>query len=575
MIWNPSRFDRALKRLFFTTRPTLVQITGNMATFHHILDAQFARSPYVGHGVSGMTTMASSQSQGQKSTYLINDASGHLARHPRLEPDTFLLPVSPPLSAPTSVINSPPSSRAVTAPGEASVYFGHDQVDDVKSSCEPDYETMGCSGGWFWCGSPPLTPVFNESMSMTTQHADLWTVPTCSPAPSPMSSTMARMEFDYRDPKPTPSSMSATVPKAEFDLCHPSDLVHPIAQHVIDFPDLPTLCAGDDEEHKTMLGEIHAISQPIPPSEGLSCFPGSNANGLPTFDDLSSFDPEQDSSPNFAHFSPPDHPNYPGSKRRRTVPVSLDAGNFLSDAATHGLHSADHFPFNGLPTPSVSEPSRRGSDQSFASSNENGDASSTTSICVSEADAFDRELASYEDDSCGSACGVPELQHGSSSTTPSSDGLESVPTPTPASRRGRKQSLTEDPSKTFVCDLCSRRFRRQEHLKRHYRSLHTQEKPFECNECGKKFSRSDNLAQHARTHGSGAIVMGVLEGGEVLARDPSESTDDDDLFRAGFYPVTHPSMHVPLHLGLVSHVPDGLCSFSGETASRKKRRRGD
>ena len=91
-------------------------------------------------------------------------------------------------------------------------------------------------------------------------------------------------------------------------------------------------------------------------------------------------------------------------------------------------------------------------------------------------------------------------------------GQSSAPS---TNRRGRKQSLTEDPSKTFVCTLCSRRFRRQEHLKRHYRSLHTQDKPFECNECGKKFSRSDNLAQHARTHGSGAIVMGVLENGEM------------------------------------------------------------
>lgn len=86
----------------------------------------------------------------------------------------------------------------------------------------------------------------------------------------------------------------------------------------------------------------------------------------------------------------------------------------------------------------------------------------------------------------------------------------------PVVRRGRKQSLTDDPSKTFVCNLCSRRFRRQEHLKRHYRSLHTQDKPFSCGECGKKFSRSDNLSQHARTHGSGAIVMGLLEEGEVL-----------------------------------------------------------
>ena len=96
----------------------------------------------------------------------------------------------------------------------------------------------------------------------------------------------------------------------------------------------------------------------------------------------------------------------------------------------------------------------------------------------------------------------------------SSDTQGQTP-PAPINRRGRKQSLTEDPSKTFVCTLCSRRFRRQEHLKRHYRSLHTHDKPFECNECGKKFSRSDNLAQHARTHGSGAIVMEVLEHGEI------------------------------------------------------------
>ncbi|EPS43095.1 hypothetical protein H072_2958 [Dactylellina haptotyla CBS 200.50] len=82
-------------------------------------------------------------------------------------------------------------------------------------------------------------------------------------------------------------------------------------------------------------------------------------------------------------------------------------------------------------------------------------------------------------------------------------------------RRGRKQSLTEDPSKTFVCHLCTRRFRRQEHLKRHFRSLHTEDKPFSCGECGKKFSRSDNLTQHSRIHGTGAVVLGVLTEGEV------------------------------------------------------------
>lgn len=97
----------------------------------------------------------------------------------------------------------------------------------------------------------------------------------------------------------------------------------------------------------------------------------------------------------------------------------------------------------------------------------------------------------------------------------SSPQQHSSPTHNTGTRRGRKQSLTEDPSKTFVCTLCSRRFRRQEHLKRHYRSLHTHEKPFECTDCGKKFSRSDNLSQHQRTHGSGTVIMNVLPEGST------------------------------------------------------------
>lgn len=98
--------------------------------------------------------------------------------------------------------------------------------------------------------------------------------------------------------------------------------------------------------------------------------------------------------------------------------------------------------------------------------------------------------------------------HSHSSSSSSQEPMTASASST--ARRGRKQSLTEDPSKTFVCTLCSRRFRRQEHLKRHYRSLHTHDKPFECTDCGKKFSRSDNLSQHQRTHGAGTMVMGVL-----------------------------------------------------------------
>lgn len=84
-------------------------------------------------------------------------------------------------------------------------------------------------------------------------------------------------------------------------------------------------------------------------------------------------------------------------------------------------------------------------------------------------------------------------------------------------RRLRKTSScsiggASDYDKTFACDQCERSFRRQEHLKRHIRSLHTKEKrkclhsrtwlikAFTCLECQKRFSRSDNLSQHMRVH---------------------------------------------------------------------------
>lgn len=67
-------------------------------------------------------------------------------------------------------------------------------------------------------------------------------------------------------------------------------------------------------------------------------------------------------------------------------------------------------------------------------------------------------------------------------------------------RREDKEADLVDDAKIYICGFCSRRFKRQEHLKRHFRSLHTSEKPYDCPKCRKKFSRTDNLNQHLKVH---------------------------------------------------------------------------
>ena len=56
----------------------------------------------------------------------------------------------------------------------------------------------------------------------------------------------------------------------------------------------------------------------------------------------------------------------------------------------------------------------------------------------------------------------------------------------------------------FRCDICSKMFRRNDHMIRHRRALHgppqTTERIFQCDICTKMFVRSDHLLRHRRTH---------------------------------------------------------------------------
>jgi hypothetical protein len=319
---------------------------------------------------------------------------------------------------------------------------------------------------------------------------------------------------------------------------------------VTEFPPLPTLCAGDDEEHRFMLaGET--FNKALETQDTNISFTAPANHGLPAFDHFSDLDSEEDFVNGLVNFPATDNVQFFGAKRQRTGSgsdlVSIDNGAFISEddfEEFEEFEDSEQFAVACLPSPPASgseaevkkekrtkntksakkSKKARRDDDDDSTEFDNLVRSRKYTVPMSDASG----AAAQESTAEGQQTNTAPSQSGSSEqhATNSVMGSESGATPTqaPVNRRGRKQSLTEDPSKTFVCEICNRRFRRQEHLKRHYRSLHTEDKPFECHECGKKFSRSDNLSQHARTHGSGAIVMGVLEDGEL----PSEHLESGD-----------------------------------------------
>lgn len=324
------------------------------------------------------------------------------------------------------------------------------------------------------------------------------TTPTLSPA-SPESSTTSFapvQEFvNLRDLTSGSHSPPAVVATVVATVC----------------PPLPTL-STEDEEHKLAFGGVTTLIS-ASSEKSSDSFTSENPSFESSF--CSEFDSEDEFS--FVNFGDADL-EYNGGKR---VKLTLEEEEF--DISSFGSFD-DECAQVGLPSPpsSLFDESCCGKVHSKKMSHASVSFEADDAHVTHHSDGHDDSVPadSQDNDNHEDSNGVSTP---ASATTPSGG---------PTNRRGRKQSLTEDPSKTFVCTLCSRRFRRQEHLKRHYRSLHTQDKPFECNECGKKFSRSDNLAQHARTHGSGAIVMGVLENGELQPRMPFDDEMGQVLYEA-------------------------------------------
>lgn len=228
------------------------------------------------------------------------------------------------------------------------------------------------------------------------------------------------------------------------------------------------------------------------------------SHGLPSFEDISDFESEDD----FVNHLVNSEASGVDIKRSRSdtcsTTLSLGHDSFLTESDFDVEDNSSSV--TSLPSPSNSSDPDSHKDKKLRKSKKESKKSAPIMDVAADSESGqgqDQQQSTQNDQTEASTT------TGSSEPNAGATGL-----PAPPNRRGRKQSLTEDPSKTFVCELCQRRFRRQEHLKRHYRSLHTGDKPFECHECGKKFSRSDNLSQHSRTHGSGAIVMNLIDGSE-------------------------------------------------------------
>ncbi|KAM0332409.1 hypothetical protein ACHAQA_002689 [Verticillium albo-atrum] len=512
------------------------------------------------NGPGVMTPVASPQPTHQKPTILLETDGMD---------DNLYFPSTPPLSSAGSSVSSPNTCDMLQTPMNP-MFSGLDGLEDTKEMLEPvEHVTLD----WSSCGSPPMTPMYlgqaqaqSQSRPLkiaspkfaptSTQNttnsvaSDLLSCPSLSPSPSPYARSVAsEQDVDFCDPR------NLTVGTATLT----SATSNPVL--AAEFAAFPALT----EEHLQLRGASSAVVATALPTTTVAAgnfdFNPATPHGLPSFEDLSELESDDDFVNDLVNLAGSDIASSRPRACTGSSVVSLGHASFIGD---------DDFSFDddasfvtGATSPAschsdtdVHHDKRRRVSEEFAVPAMDIAADST-----SQSAAVQSQPATEQAQSTGTS----ERRESSSHSDGEADASATTPLPAPTNRRGRKQSLTEDPSKTFVCELCNRRFRRQEHLKRHYRSLHTGDKPFECQDCGKKFSRSDNLAQHARTHGSGAIVMDLIDDGGVHSFDNMMMPQSEDYH----------------HLGKVlfqvsAEVPGSASEFSssdGESDQGKKKRK--
>ncbi|KAI1112503.1 hypothetical protein F5Y14DRAFT_463541 [Nemania sp. NC0429] len=457
--------------------------------------------------------------------------------------DAFYYPATPPLSTSGSSMGSPTHVQDVLSTPLNPMFSGLDGYEMVKA--DEDVASKVLDIDWSSYESPPLTPVYFQHLQVpqpakgVSLSANLpGDLPSTSSLHSAPCTTPASVSFADSAPSCTstctsacpscPSSCTSSFSSSssavscpslspsppphrdqDLDFCDPRHLTVGGATNPILAPDF----SSSPVALENFRGEATAQENVLPASFD---FHSAVHQSLQPFDDIS--EPESDDE--FVNFvnrlvdlgtEQPANPSEVKRSRSSTCSTTLSLGqdSFFTEGA-FDYEEATSCDVTGMPSPA--SPSESDIHQDKKAKKGKKDSRKSLPVMNMAAAAGADSASGQEQRQETTQTDAPNT--GDNTNVSESSEPVSTPLPAPPNRRGRKQSLTEDPSKTFVCELCNRRFRRQEHLKRHYRSLHTQDKPFECNECGKKFSRSDNLAQHARTHGSGAIVMNLLDGSE-------------------------------------------------------------
>ncbi|KAK2796823.1 hypothetical protein FQN50_009424 [Emmonsiellopsis sp. PD_5] len=579
----------------------------------HVAQPQPQPQPHamsmINNGPMHMTPNASPQPLNLKPSIVLHQESpGLLALDTNCGgPDLYGFPSTPPLSSSGSTVSSPPSSCGMVHTPVNGSFFQLETIEGVKEGCQSDVQTEILANlDWARSSSPPMTPVFihppstsasegsRQGQSHPSRASTSAPCPSLSPSPSPVLASLLLHQQPATLPPPPASS----------DFCDPRQLTVE-ASLSSSSPDFPAPLGPADDAltrpkfdlppvslHPHAL-EHSSFSDPDPSEDSLG--------SLPSFDNFSDLDSEDEFVNEIVDFTPTENTFFLGDKRRRVGPYTPDEDDLLSEQSLEDLEDEDLFARSGLPLlPSeLPDPDsdvatgamrtkKRLSNNSIKRSSSASDSESDTLgdiIKAAQANITGRGTTAVADASSSSTA-QPQPQPSTSTTEeaneeasednppqpPSTSDGTAPPSIVPVNRRGRKQSLTDDPSKTFVCTLCSRRFRRQEHLKRHYRSLHTQDKPFECTECGKKFSRSDNLAQHSRTHGGNMTVMGVLDTRDV--HHQMSPYDDQDAGALGA--VLYEAAQAAADKSTTSESSDGGLSptpFQDRKRPIKKRKR--